>query len=195
MKMTETGLAGLQDVHLDRIDDDRGHLMRIFDALEWAPRGDAVTAWDQVVTSYTATKNTLRGMHYQLPPYAEGKLVLPLAGTMHWASVDVRPDSATFGRWHGTTLKAGEGSALAATPGFAHGCLSLSRDVTLLILSSQAHRADSGAGFCWNDSKVGIGRPDLGAPPHLSTAHRRLPRFDAFAEQLGVVREREAVHA
>lgn len=195
MKMTETALAGLQNVHLDRIDDARGHLLRVFDALEWAPHGDGPSAWAQVVTSFTGTKNTLRGMHYQLPPYAEGKLVVPIAGAMYWASVDVRPDSPTFGRWHGTTLTAAENTALAAAPGFAHGCLSLSRDVVLLILSTQTHRADDAAGFRWDDPSIAIGWPNLGAPPHLSTAHRRLPCFDAFADGLCGVRERETIHA
>jgi dTDP-4-dehydrorhamnose 3,5-epimerase len=195
MKMIETTLAGLQTVQLDRIDDARGHLVRVFDALEWAPKIGDLAGWAQVVTSFTATKNTLRGMHYQLPPFAEGKLVVPLTGSMYWASVDVRPDSPTFGRWRGETLEAVHGTALAAAPGFAHGCLSLTDDVTLLILSTQTHRADGGAGFRWDDPSVAIKWPDLGAPPHLSPAHRRLPRFDAFAEGLGIVQEREAVHA
>jgi dTDP-4-dehydrorhamnose 3,5-epimerase len=193
--MTDTSLTGLQEIQLDRIDDARGYLLRVFDALEWAPQGDDLSTWAQVVTSFTATKNTLRGMHYQLPPYAEGKLVVPLAGAMFWVSVDVRPNSATFGQWYGTALTATDGTALAAVPGFAHGCLSLSGDVTLLILSTQTHRADDGAGFRWDDPDIAIGWPDLGAPPHLSPAHRRLPRFDTFADGLGVPREREAVHA
>ncbi len=195
MKMTATALEGLQVVQLDRLDDARGHLLRVFDALEWAPHGEDLSGWAQVVTSFTAAKNTLRGMHYQLPPYAEGKLVVPLTGRMFWASVDVRPNSPTLGRWHGETLEAVDGAALAAAPGFAHGCLSLSGDVTLLILSTHTHRVDGGAGFRWDDPSVAITWPDLGAPPHLSPAHRRLPRFDAFAEGLGIAREREAVHA
>ena len=195
MKMIETTLKGLQTVQLDRIDDARGHLLRVFDALEWASQGEDKAGWAQVVTSFTATKNTLRGMHYQLPPYAEGKLVVPLTGSMFWASVDVRLGSPTLGHWHGATLTAVEGAALAAAPGFAHGCLSLSADVTLLILSTQTHRADGGVGFRWDDPAIAIRWPDLGAPPHLSPAHRRLPRFDTFADGLGIAREREAVHA
>jgi dTDP-4-dehydrorhamnose 3,5-epimerase len=191
MKMTETTLAGLQEVHLDRIDDGRGHLLRVFDALEWVPYSDRPPAWAQVVNSFTPNKNTLRGMHYQLPPYAEGKLIVPIAGAMYWASVDVRPESPTFGRWHGATLMATDGTALAAAPGFAHGCLSLSHDVMLLILSTQTHRVGHGAGFCWDDPNIAIGWPDLGTPPHLSAAHRRLQRFDAFADGLGGVLERE----
>ena len=196
MKIQATPIAGLHDVRLDRIDDDRGNLHRIFDAIEWDGAAGQIWQWDQVVTSFTQDKNTLRGMHYQLPPFAEGKLVIPLAGRMYWASVDVRPTSPSFGHWHGVVLAPEAGSALLAHPGFAHGCLSLSGAVSLLILSTQTHRAAQGAGFRWDDPTVAIRWPDLGAPPLLSSAHRDLASFRTFAGTLGEeAREKEVAHA
>lgn len=196
MKIEATPIAGLHEVYLDRIDDERGNLHRIFDAAEWHGAAGQTWHWDQVVTSFTRDKNTLRGMHYQLPPYAEGKLVIPLAGRMFWASVDVRHASPSFGRWHGVVLAPEAGSALLATPGFAHGCLSLSNAVSLLILSTQTHRAAQGAGFCWDDPTVAIRWPDLGAPPLLSPAHRGLVSFRTFAGTLGEETwEKEVAHA
>ncbi len=196
MKLSTTPIAGLHTIHLDRIDDERGHLHRIFDAVEWRGMTGRTWQWDQVVTSFTQDKNTLRGMHYQLPPNAEGKLVIPLAGRMFWASVDVRPASPSFCHWHGIPLSPDSNTALLAQPGFAHGCLSLSTSVSLLILSTQTHRAAQGAGFRWDDPTVGIRWPDLGAPPLLSRAHKDLTSFSTFAATLGDwAREKEVVHA
>ncbi len=184
MKRTATSLDGLFAVTLDAHADARGGLLRIFDAVEWA--GFAPGSWNQVVTSTTRAANTLRGMHYQRPPHAEAKLVVPQSGVMFWASVDARPRSATFGQWHGATLDAANGQALLAAPGFAHGCLSLSDDVSLLILSTETHRPEGGAGFRWDDPAVGIAWPDLGGAPFLSDVHGALPSFSQFAKSLGV---------
>jgi dTDP-4-dehydrorhamnose 3,5-epimerase len=181
MKLTATPLRGLHTVALDRRDDARGNLLRIFDAQEWRGIGGQDWRWNQAVTSYTRHANTLRGMHYQLPPHAEGKLVVPQSGAMFWVSVDVRPDNTAFGTWHGVTLSAADGTALLARPGFAHGCLSLTGDVGLLILSTETHRPEGGAGFRWDDANVAIRWPDLGGAPRLSAGHNALPSFAAFA--------------
>lgn len=184
--MTEAAekLDGLYTVSLERFDDDRGSLLRIFDRDEWQDVTQLNWHWSQVVTSYTRKANTLRGMHYQTPPYEEAKLVLPQAGHMFWASVDMRPESPTFGRWAAVTLNAAEGQALLAFPGFAHGCLSLSDDVNLLILSTQTHRPDDGGGFRWDDERIGIEWPKLDDPPQISEDHARLPTFTTFVEKL-----------
>ncbi|NQV79389.1 MAG: dTDP-4-dehydrorhamnose 3,5-epimerase family protein [Alphaproteobacteria bacterium] len=196
MKIDETSLAGLHEIQLARIDDDRGDLLRIFDAVEWDRLGGRSWQWAQAVTSFTRTANTLRGMHYQMPPHAEGKLVVPLAGTMFWASVDVRLGSPTFGQWHGTHLSPENGASLLAHPGFAHGCLSLSGSVSLLILSTQTHRAARGTGFRWDDPSLAIRWPDCGAPPQMSPAHRGLPSFSSFVEAIDdVIGVKEAAHA
>jgi dTDP-4-dehydrorhamnose 3,5-epimerase len=126
-----------------------------------------------------SARGVLRGLHYQLPPRAQGKLVRVAAGEIFDVAVDIRRSSPTFGRWFGTVLSAGKGNQLWIPPGFAHGFLTLSESADVLYKASDYYDPACERSVAWNDPGIGIawgaaGEPilspkDAAAPP-LSAA-------------------------
>ncbi len=151
-------LHGLARVQRQRLGDSRGFLARLFCAEELASAG-----WRhpvvQINHTYTARRGTVRGMHFQYPPYAEMKLVNCLHGEIFDVAVDLRRHSPTFLQWHGEILSAENGRGLLIPEGFAHGFQTLSDDVELVYLHSNAHVPDAEAGINAEDPALGIHWP------------------------------------
>lgn len=151
-------MAGLKLVERQRIGDSRGFLSRLFCAEELAYFG-----WDkpiiQINHSHTPQRGTLRGMHYQLPPHAEMKLVSCIRGEVYDVAVDVRANSRTFLEWHAERLSADNGRALLIPEGFAHGFQTLTEEVDLLYCHSAAYCPSAEAGLNPQDTRVGITWP------------------------------------
>lgn len=189
----KTRIDGFVSLRATRLPDARGSLIRLFDANLARTLGIGFT-WKQLLQSHTAQKNTLRGLHVQLPPHPEAKLVTCQQGRMFWVSVDVRPDSRSFGAWESVTLDGAAGDGFYAAPGLAHGCLSLTDDVVLTIASTEDFKPDFGAGIHWQDLELAIPWPLDGAPL-LSEAHAAYPSFAAFRRTLFAPEVREAAHA
>ncbi len=120
MNLLETRLPGAFVVELDAKVDERGFFARTFDAKVFGEHG-LVAEIAQTNLSYNRRAGTLRGMHYQLPPAAESKLVRCTAGAVYDVIVDLRPGSATFGEHVGVELTAQNRRALYVPPLFAHG--------------------------------------------------------------------------
>lgn len=131
--------------------------------------------------SFSAARGTLRGLHCQLPPRAQAKLVRCLRGAIFDVAVDIRRDSPTFGRWVGATLSAQGGEQLYVPVGYAHGFVTLSDDVEVFYKCSDFYAPDSEAGLAWDDPALGIDWPLDGAVPLLSEKDRVLPILDDFA--------------
>jgi dTDP-4-dehydrorhamnose 3,5-epimerase len=122
-----------------------------------------------------SSRGVLRGLHYQLPPRAQGKLVRVAAGEIFDVAVDMRRASATFGRWTGVVLSADKGNQLWIPPGFAHGFLTLSESADVLYKASDYYDPGCERSVIWNDPDIGIawnldGQPilsgkDAAAPP------------------------------
>lgn len=122
-----------------------------------------------------STRGVLRGLHYQLPPRAQGKLVRVAAGEIFDVAVDMRRASATFGRWFGVVLSAEKGNQLWIPAGFAHGFLTLSDTADVLYKASDYYDPGCERSVIWNDPDIGIawnsdGEPilsdkDAAAPP------------------------------
>lgn len=133
VKMHSTPLAGLVVIETSGISDARGQFVRVFceDTLATLRPG---LAFPQVNLSATTHRGTVRGMHFQRSPAAEGKLIRCLRGRVFDVAVDVRAGSPTYLHWHGTELS-GEGQQQLFIPeGFAHGFQALSDDVLMLYL-------------------------------------------------------------
>lgn len=185
MKSVRKNIEGLHSIHFDRLADERGSLNRFFDRGEFSELGLGDWSWKLAVQSSTAIRNTLRGLHVQSPPFSEGKLILPLSGVMFWVCVDVRPASKTFGEWDSTQISAANRGGLLAESGFAHGCLSMTDDVNLMIFSDQSFREDMSAGIHWRDPDLGIDWPTGGEQPLISRGHDTYPSFAAFLVTMG----------
>jgi dTDP-4-dehydrorhamnose 3,5-epimerase len=155
---TETELAGAWVVAPEPLSDVRGFFARTFDADEFARRG-LRSVFPQCSVSYNARAGTLRGMHFQAPPHEEAKLVRCTAGAIFDVILDLRPGSATRGRWVGVELSAENRRALYVPEGFAHGFQTLA-DATEVFYQISADFAPAAArGVRWDDPAFGIEWP------------------------------------
>lgn len=175
MKFTPLALAGAHLIDLEKRGDDRGFFARFFCEKEFAQHG-LITRFVQINNSLTSKKGTLRGMHYQLPPSAEVKVVRCLRGALYDVILDLRPHSATFGQWFGETLSAENRRMMYVPEGFAHGFLTLEPDTEALYLVSATYAPDAERGIRYNDPRFGIQWPI--APAELSDKDKVWPDYD-----------------
>lgn len=110
-----------------------------------------------------SARGVLRGLHYQLPPYAQGKLVRCTVGEVFDVAVDIRRSSPTFGQWVGVYLSAENKRQLWIPAGFAHGFVTLSEHAEFLYKTTQYYAPSHDRGILWNDPAIGIAWPDAGA--------------------------------
>ena len=122
-----------------------------------------------------STRGVLRGLHYQLPPHAQGKLVRVITGAVFDVAVDVRRSSPTFGQWVGAELTAENHRQLWIPPGFAHGFLVLSETADFVYKTTAYYAPQSDRGILWNDADIGIAWPELGMELSLSDKDRQQP--------------------
>lgn len=158
MILEATPLAGLTVVRPERHADDRGYFARTFCTAEFAAAGFAVSPV-QMSTSFSARALTLRGMHWQAAPHAETKLVRVTRGEAFDVAVDLRPGSATRGRWYGRHLSAANGEALLIPPGFAHGLLTLVDETEVLYAMDVPFAPDVARGARFDDPAFAIAWP------------------------------------
>jgi dTDP-4-dehydrorhamnose 3,5-epimerase len=154
----DTPLAGLKLLTRQQLGDARGFLSRLFCADELQALG---WTWPlaQINHTHTRQRGTVRGMHYQLPPHAEAKLVTCLRGEVWDVAVDLRQGSPTFLRWHAERLSADNARTLFIPQGFAHGFQALSDDVDMLYCHSAAYAAGFEAGLNPQDPRLAIDWP------------------------------------
>jgi dTDP-4-dehydrorhamnose 3,5-epimerase len=134
------------------------------------------TDFVQVNNSLSAAKCTLRGMHYQLAPKSETKLIRCVRGQLWDCVLDLRPESATFGKWFGEELTAENRRMMYAPKGCAHGFITLSDDCEAIYLVDQFYSPSQERGIRWNDSTFGIVWPIQ--PKVLSNKDLAWPDFD-----------------
>lgn len=158
LTITELSLAGLKLVERLSLGDSRGFLSRLFCAEELVSAG-----WQKSVVqinhTLTAKRGTVRGMHYQLPPHAEMKLVSCLRGRVWDVAVDLRESSETLLHWHAEELSADNLRALLIPEGFAHGFQALTDDVELLYCHSAAFHEEAQGGLNPRDLNLAIEWP------------------------------------
>ena len=155
--------------------DARGSFARMFCAEEFAARG-LETAFAQANTSISRRRHTLRGLHYQLPPSAEAKLVRCTSGALFDVVADLRPNSPSFGAWFGAELSAANGRMLYVPRGCAHGFLTLQDGTAALYLVSDAYAPALERGVRFDDPRFGIAWPAV--PEEISAKDATWPDFD-----------------
>lgn len=115
-----------------------------------------------------SSKGVLRGLHYQLPPHAQGKLVRCVAGEVFDVAVDIRKSSPTFGKWVGVHLSGENKRQLWIPEGFAHGFITLSDTAEFLYKTTNYYNAGSDRGIIWNDTQIAIDWPSIEVDIKLS---------------------------
>jgi dTDP-4-dehydrorhamnose 3,5-epimerase len=158
LEVSATPLAGVMRVNRRLRPDARGSFARIFCADVLAPAG-----WHgpiaQVNHSVTALRGTVRGLHFQQAPFAEMKLISCVRGQVWDVAVDLRRDSATFGRWYAHMLSPESGIAMLIPHGCAHGFQALSDDAQLIYCHSAPYVAQAEQGVSAVDPRLGIAWP------------------------------------
>lgn len=170
----ETELPDAYILEPEWLEDERGFFARTYCDREFAAHG-LDRRWVQCNISYNRTRGTLRGMHYQVAPYAEDKLVRCTRGAIYDAIVDIRPDSPTYKRHIGVELTSKNRRALFVPKGFAHGFLTLENGTEVSYQMSEFYEPGAGAGFRYNDPAFAIAWP--AAPSIISERDRNYPDF------------------
>jgi dTDP-4-dehydrorhamnose 3,5-epimerase len=158
LTLEPTALSGVHVLQRHPIGDARGYLERLFcdNELEAWLDGGGIR---QVNHTLTETAGTVRGLHFQLPPHAEAKIVTCLRGEVFDVAVDLRHGSPTFLRWHAERLSATNHRSLLIPPGVAHGFQTLVPDCELLYFHTTPYAADAEAGVHPTDPRLGVAWP------------------------------------
>ncbi len=162
MIFKETRLKGAYAIDLQPQSDERGFFARSFCRQEFEAHGlNPVIA--QCNVSYNRMRGTLRGMHYQEPPYEEAKLIRCSRGALYDVIVDLRPESPTFRQWLAVEMRADSvtpATMLYVPEGFAHGFQTLADETEVCYQMSEFYAPSSARGFRWNDPMFGIEWPE-----------------------------------
>jgi dTDP-4-dehydrorhamnose 3,5-epimerase len=136
--------------------------------------------WVQDNQSLSRDVGTIRGLHFQLPPHPQAKLVRCLAGAIFDVAVDIRKESPTYGQWIGVELSAENGKQLYIPVGFAHGFMTLEPDTMILYKVSDYYAPDCDRGLAWDDSDIAIEWPLQSIKPILSAKDEKQPLLKDF---------------
>lgn len=171
VSVEEAGLPGVLVVKAGIARDDRGYFSEIYSKKTFAEAGiDADFVQDNLSLS---AEGIFRGLHYQLEPYAMGKLVRAIRGAVYDVVVDLRRGSPTFGLWKGVTLTEENHLALWVPPGFAHGFLTLENNTLFHYKCTQIHTPEAERSIRYDDPALGIQLPV--APKLLSPKDAQAP--------------------
>ena len=158
MIFTPTSIVGSYVVEVEPKADARGFFARTWCADEFS-RAGLVSNFNQCSISNNRHLNTLRGMHYQIAPDTETKLVSCRTGALFDLIIDIRPQSPTYTRWFGIELSAENYQSLYIPPGLAHGFLTLANNTEVYYQISGSYTPSSGRGLRWNDPVFAIDWP------------------------------------
>jgi len=155
MIFTETDIPGCFHIDIEPSFDERGFFARTFCKKEFAARG-LETEFVQCSISYNKKKGTLRGMHYQVAPHEEVKIVSCLRGAIYDVALDLRRDRESFGKWIGVELTGENRRSLYIPKGCAHGFFTVTDDATVYYRISEFYHSESSKGIRCDDPAFGI---------------------------------------
>jgi dTDP-4-dehydrorhamnose 3,5-epimerase len=154
MKLQETKIEGLLIVLPDIFNDERGYFFESFQKENYKKLG--INADFVQDNESMSVKGVLRGLHFQVPPYAQGKLVRVVRGAVLDVAVDIRKDSKTYGKWESVILSAENKQMLWIPEGFAHGFLTLEDNTIFQYKCTNYYNRESELGIIWNDPDLNI---------------------------------------
>lgn len=173
MKITESILPGVYIIEPRIFGDHRGWFMETYNESEFQKQG-IMLSFIQDNHSYSASKGTLRGLHYQINPKAQSKLVRCTKGAIFDVAVDIRKGSPKYGQWCGIELSAENKKQLLIPKGFAHGFMTLVEHVEVQYKCDELYAPECDRGILWNDPSIGIKWP-FDIIPVLSDKDKNAP--------------------
>lgn len=168
------GLDGVVEIAPRKFGDERGFFSETYNASSFAEAGIGLT-FVQDNHSFSAVKGVLRGLHYQLPPVAQDKLVRVTRGRVFDVAVDIRRGSPTFGKWVGVELSAEKWNQILVPKGFAHGFVTLESDTEVLYKVTDYYSPEHDRSIRFDDPTIGIDWPIDTAAVQLSAKDRDAP--------------------
>ncbi|MAA75681.1 MAG: dTDP-4-dehydrorhamnose 3,5-epimerase [Salinisphaeraceae bacterium] len=177
MKVEKTPLPGVLLITPKVFGDARGFFMESFNARAFEAATGVTDRFVQDNHSLSA-RHVLRGLHYQLPPMAQGKLVRVTAGEIFDVAVDVRQSSPTFRQWFGCRLSADNFRQLWIPAGFAHGFLAMTENTQVQYKTTHYYAPDHERSLFWADESLGIDWPDTGGDKAVSAKDAQAPRLN-----------------
>lgn len=175
MKITETELDGVYIIEPKIFGDHRGWFMETFNNNIFKKKGLNID-FIQDNQSFSASKGTLRGLHYQLNPKAQSKLVRCTKGAIFDVAVDIRKNSDTYGKWFGIELNSENKKQLFVPKGFAHGFMTLTENVEVQYKVDELYSPENDRGIIWNDPTISIDWP-VNITPILSDKDEKALSF------------------
>jgi dTDP-4-dehydrorhamnose 3,5-epimerase len=183
MQVRKLALDGMMEIIPKKFGDARGFFSETYSRTAFAEAGIDI-AWVQDNQSFSAEKGVLRGLHFQVAPFAQDKLIRVLRGAIFDVAVDLRRGSPTYGKWLSCVLSSDAWNQLLVPKGFAHGFLTLEPEVEVLYKVSAPYAPSCDRGIRWNDPAIGIDWPLEGRDPILSQKDAAAPFLAEMAEQV-----------
>lgn len=174
IEVRQTGLEGVVEIMPSKFGDNRGFFSEVYNANDFRDAGiDLVFVQDN--HSLSAQRGVLRGLHYQLPPRAQDKLVRVVRGAIFDVAVDIRRSSPTFGRWVGVELSAEKWNQLLVPKGFAHGFVTLTENAEVLYKVTDVYSAAHDRAIRFDDPRIAVRWPVEPQGLILSEKDRKAP--------------------
>ena len=183
MESTTFSLPGPILIKPRKLGDERGYFMEVFKD-GWFREHVADTGFVQDNQALSAHMGTIRGLHYQMDPMAQGKLVRCLKGAIFDVAVDIRPGSASFGQWVAATLTPEDGHQLWVPEGFAHGYCTLTDHCEVFYKVTAPYSAEHDRGLAFDDPDIDIDWPIKEGDAILSAKDRSQPSLKSLSTQI-----------
>jgi len=158
-----------------RFGDHRGYLSEVYNRQRFAAETGVAIDFMQINQSLSAEKATLRGLHFQAPPFAQAKLIVAVTGAAFDVAVDMRRGSPTYGKWFSVTLSSENGNQVLVPAGFAHGFLTLAPDTIMQYQVDNPYSPTHEGGIPWDDPALAINWPIGAVVPTLSKRDAAFP--------------------
>ena len=174
MEIKELALPGVFEIRPKKFGDQRGFFSETFSAAAMAAHG-LPAAWQQDNHSYSQNPLVLRGLHYQVPPMAQDKLVRVVRGAIFDVAVDIRNGSPYFGKWVSLVISVAQWNQIFVPKGFAHGFLVLEPDTEVVYKVTEGYSPQDERAIKWDDPALAIDWPLAGGRPTLSAKDEAAP--------------------
>ncbi|WP_407976695.1 dTDP-4-dehydrorhamnose 3,5-epimerase [Brucella pseudogrignonensis] len=176
MQVRPLGLDGVFEISPRKFGDDRGFFSETYNAKSFAEAGIDLT-FVQDNHSYSASKGVVRGLHYQLPPFAQDKLVRVTRGAILDVAVDIRKSSPSFGKWVALEVSAEKWNQILVPKGFAHGFMTLVENTEVIYKVTSYYSPEHDRSIRFDDPAIGIDWPISSSSVQLSDKDHKAPLF------------------